>query len=100
MATISEKGLDDPILIHAGLQLHGAAFGLHPRSKLRLQEKYPEAKIAPKTVFVSYGMPQNWGQVLAPLWDQTATMLTGLKAEDLSALGGVRVFDTEARSIL
>jgi hypothetical protein len=100
MTTTATPKRDDPILIYAGFQGNGVTFALHPKSRRQINEECPGVRIVPNSIFFSHDPPQDWERLLGPVWNQVATLLTGLGKADLGALGGVRVYDPESKTIL
>ena len=77
-------------MISIGQQSDGCVYGLDVLSRARLQEIHPGAHRVP-VVFVGYAAKSDFTTLHGPMWPQIAQMLTGVTAEQLSALGGVEL---------
>ena len=82
----------EPLIILIGRQSDGCTYQLHPRSRKRIQEAFPETRIAP-SVFVGYEGRAEFENLHAPMWGQIAQLLTGLSRDRLEVLGGVTIYD-------
>lgn len=84
--------MPDPIVITIGRQRDGTTYRLHPSSKARVQAQYPTVHPAP-SVFVGYDTQSDFQRIHGPMWKQVAMLLTGLGAQQMRELGGVRLED-------
>lgn len=87
-----------PIRIHMGRQREGCAFDLHPTSRRRILEAYPEAEMS-NLVFIGYDRDSSSKEIRESVLKQVAWMLTGLTPEQLQAMGGVVIFDAMTEAI-
>lgn len=92
MMTRQRKLLDKALVIEVGWQGDGGTYSLHPASRERIQEAYPEAVISPG-IFLRYDKTHDYERFHRPYWEHIALMLTGLKPEQIAKLGGVHLWD-------
>jgi hypothetical protein len=90
MASVERQ--NGPLVIYVGRQATGCAYELGPLSRRRIKESFPQAKSAP-SVFVGYDTKKDFERVHGPIWEQVAAILTGLSADQISKLGGLRIYD-------
>lgn len=76
--------------IYVGTQHDGATFQLGPLSRRWLQEQGQE--LGAHSVFIARDMDGPFDEVWAPMAPQIASLLTGLRYEELSQLGVVHFF--------
>jgi hypothetical protein len=84
-----------PLEIDVGRQSEGCTYQLHPTSRVRIKQRYPELNLAPK-LFVGYTTAAEFYKIHGPLWLSIAQILTGLKEKELREMGGIRIFDPVA----
>jgi hypothetical protein len=91
----------DPLVIHVGRQSDGYAYELHPRSRRRIEARFPGAHLM-SSLFVGVDNRSSLQQQEGAVLRQVATLLTGLTPEQLDELGGVVLYDpaTDTRSPL
>jgi hypothetical protein len=81
------------IAILVGRQSDGNTYSLHPNSFKLLRQRFPEARVQP-TVFIGRHTQDNHEASWGSIYDQVATILTGLSPERLlDAFGGYRIVD-------
>ena len=86
-------GSSEPIAILVGRQSDGNTYSLHPNSFKFLRQRFPQVRVQP-TVFIGRDTQDNYETTWGSIYDQVATLLTGLSAERLlDAFGGYRVVD-------
>ena len=84
----------DALLIGLGIQHDGAVYMMNPLSKLRMQERYPDA--APlNSMMLGHTKAADFEKLNPSRWEPMVLMLTGLTPEQIADLGGVRIYDTE-----
>ncbi len=91
----ADNGADrsGPIVIHVGRQSDGNTYGLHPNSFRLLRQRFPQVPVR-STVFLGRNTQGNLEDTWGSIYDQVATLLTGLSPEKLlDAFGGYRVVD-------
>jgi hypothetical protein len=88
---VRAKSSPEPLLMGVALETAGATFSLDPLSLDRIREQYPEARGLPLVCF-GYDNKQEFETRHASLWELAATLLTGLSPEQISRLGGVRLY--------
>ncbi len=94
-----KKPRTGPLEIAVGWQGNGGVYMLQPWDKQRVQETYPEAVIIP-AMMVGYDRTEDFTRFHRPHWQQITLMLTGLTPEQIARLGGVRLWDPEAKKVL
>jgi hypothetical protein len=88
-----------PVIIHMTRQSLGCTFSLHPHSRSAIRRRFPQAHQA-SSLSIEYGTRTDFEQTCGPIWDHVAITLSGLSLEQLAELGGYRVFDLEAESVV
>lgn len=88
-----KHSLEGPLLIRVHLDSHGAMYSLDPSDELRIQAKFPEARGLIR-VFYGYENDSEFPERHRALWEQAATLVTGLTPEQLGQFGGVRFYRT------
>ena len=82
-----------PVEIAVGCQSDGCAYRLQPTSLSLVKQRFPNARMVPG-VFLGTNTPTNpQEQFQDAMWDQVATLLTGLTPTQLDELGGYRIYD-------
>jgi hypothetical protein len=81
-----------PVVILIGRHTDGTSFGLHPSSVDRIRQDFPQARLRPN-VFIGRETANDSPVGREGVYDQVATLLTGLSCDQLLALGGYRVVD-------
>jgi hypothetical protein len=94
-----KKPVDQPLEIYVGWQQDGGVYGLEPLSKRAIQEAFPQAVIHP-LIMIGHDRSADIDRFHRPHWEQMAQMLTGLTAEQIARLGGVRIYDPEAEKVI
>jgi hypothetical protein len=83
----------NPITILIGRQSDGNTYSLHPSSFKLLRERFPQVRGQP-SVFIGRYRQDNHEATWGSIYDQVATLLTGLSPERLrDSFGGYRVVD-------
>jgi hypothetical protein len=86
-------GSAGPIAILVGRQSDGNTYSLHPNSFKLLRQRFPQVRVQP-TVFIGRDTQDNYEATWGSIYEQVATLLTGLSPERLlDAFGGYRVVD-------
>jgi hypothetical protein len=80
------------IIIQINDQQDGYVFRLRPRSRLWLEQEYPE-KYRVASVFIGFDKAEDVRQVQEPVWQQVANLLTGLLPDELNQLGGFAIIN-------
>ena len=94
--------LRDPesaIEIIANPQSDGCNFELHPLSKRKLRERYPQISAAP-SVFIGFDTRDHFESIHGKMWNQVVSLLTGITSKRLKGLGGVYVFDPKNNRVV
>jgi hypothetical protein len=98
------------VIIDAGKQLDGFTFRLNPKSRIKLNEKFPETRPV-SSIFVSYDTyeEKDFAMLSENVWKYAALMLTGFsdtqfeKSEDgfvfVDPLNNKEIFKTGSRSV-
>ena len=84
------------IIVHVGRQRDGYVFGLRPRSRVWLEEKYPE-KERVASVFFGLDEMRDIQQIPEVLWAQVLHLLNGISPDELNASGGFSVYDPSTK---
>ena len=84
---------DEPIEILVTRQHDGTTYQLRPRSRERIEVRYPEVHCT-RSIFVGYDTESDFKHYHGPLWKQIVLILTGLTAERLAELGGYKIYDS------
>src|SRR5262249_55013972 len=95
----SENSSNDPLVIHLGLDSTGAVYVLHPLSRARVEESFPEAQGLPK-VFLGFKKADDFERLHKPLWELVGSLLTGLNGEQSSQLGGLRIYNPRNQQVV
>jgi hypothetical protein len=86
-------GSPEPIDILVGRQSDGNTYSLHPNSFRLLRQRFPDIRVQP-TVFIGRDTQDSYEATWGSIYDQVATLLTGLSPQRLQgAFGGYRVVD-------
>jgi hypothetical protein len=91
--------VNEAVFLEVGRQGDGAVYGIDAFSQDRIRENYPDAQMLPDVV-LGLHRDADCDRLHRRYWPQVAMMLTGLTAEELAALGGVRLWDPEAGKII
>src|SRR5262245_34900671 len=94
-----KKPANEPLEIDVGWQNNGGVYGLEPLSEAAIQEAFPEAIIHPM-IMIGHDRSGDIDRFHRRHWPQLAQMLTGLTAEQIAQLGGVRLYDQEAEKTI
>src|SRR5262245_33336928 len=89
----------DGLQIEVGWQSDGGVYVLESLSKSLIRRIYPEAVINP-VIVVGFDDSEDIDRFQRPHWEQVARMLTGLTPEQIRHLGGVRLYDHDAKKII
>lgn len=84
------------IIINVGSQRDGYVFGLRPRSRVWLEEYYPDRQRV-SSVFIGVDKAQDLEQIHSSILEQVWHLLTGLSLDELDAAGGFTVFSPASR---
>ncbi len=82
-----------PVEIDVGCQTSGCTYMLHPRSLGFLKKKFPDARTVPSVFLGTNVQIGREEQFQNTVWDQVATLLTGLTGTQLEELGGYSIYD-------
>jgi hypothetical protein len=95
------------VIIDVGKQLDGFTFRLNPKSRIKLNEKFPETRPV-SSVFVSYDTyeEKDFGMLPESVWKYVPLMLTGFSDSRfgngfvfVDPLNNKEIFKTESRSV-
>jgi hypothetical protein len=86
------KKPNGPLVINVGRYSDGCAYELDPLSRRRVNESFPQARQVHR-VFIGYDKEEDFEPVHGPHWPQVGAILTGLRLDQISRLGGLRVYD-------
>ncbi|MCI0456092.1 MAG: hypothetical protein L0Z62_03815 [Gemmataceae bacterium] len=87
-----------PLVIYVGRQGHGVVYELSPASHTRIRTSFPEARPAAFLNLAYHPTPLPFEALHGPTWGQVALLLTGLTAEQLQTLGGIRLHDPQTET--
>ncbi len=87
-----QNGQSGPVDILIGRQGEGTSYGLHPNSLKLILKRFPRVHPRPTIFLGSYTQTDTEASV-GSLYDQVATLLTGLSSRQMNELGGFRVVD-------
>lgn len=88
-----------PVVIYRTRQSHEFVFRLHPHSRSAIRRRFPQSQQA-SSLSIEYGTQSDFEQMHGPVWDHVAMVLSGLSLEDLSVLGGYRIFDLDTEEVV
>lgn len=80
------------IIVHIGRQRDGYVFGLRPRSRVWIEEHYPN-KERVASVFIGLDRMQDIQQIPESILAQVLNLLTGLSLDELNKIDGFSVYD-------
>ncbi len=80
------------LVINVGSQRDGYVFGLRPRSRVWLEERYPDQERV-ASVFIGLDKMQDIQQIPESILAQVLTLLTGLSLDQLNDVGGFSLYD-------
>lgn len=83
------------LVIVAGRQSDGYTFRLHPKTRDRIVEKFPDIA-GPDSVFIGFDTKGQFESIHGPVWEHVALLLTGLSKDQLEQFGGYRITDVIA----
>jgi hypothetical protein len=89
----------DMLEIETGWQGDEVVYGLDGRAQRLIRERFPHANILRGVVIESEQEMDALGDNRSR-WPEIAKLLTGLTAEQLAQLGGVRIIDPWPRKVL
>ena len=84
------------IIVHVGRQRDGYVFGLRPRSRVRLEESYPN-KERVSSVFIGLDRMSEIQQIPESILAQVLNLLTGLSLNELNEIGGFSIYDPSTK---
>lgn len=87
------------IIVHVGHQRDGYIFGLRPRSRVWLEDNFPENKRV-SSVFIGLDEMQDVRQIPGSILAQVLNLLTGLPIERLQEIGGFSIYDPSTKQEL
>jgi hypothetical protein len=76
--------------VNMGLQPDGTTYRLAPGVRERILARYPSARPAGHSVFVSHDTHDDFQYYHGSMWAQLAILLTGLSHTQIKELGGIR----------
>jgi hypothetical protein len=85
-----ERGPLAPLVIWAIPTTEGTVFRLDSKSQARVMHHFPNAKLAGETLFPT-DVRHDYERQNGPVWNQVIIILTGIPAEAIDRLGGVRI---------
>ena len=77
-------------------QRDGYVFGLRPRSRVWLEEQYPDRQRV-ASVFIGLDKMQDINLIHESVLEQVLLLLTGLSLKELETVGGFTIFDPRSR---
>ncbi len=89
-----------PVEIAIGRQGDGCAYRLQPTSLDLIKQRFPQARMVPSVFLGTDRQIDVQEQFQDAMWDQVATLLTGLTRSQLDELGGYRIYDPANDRIL
>jgi hypothetical protein len=89
-----------PVEIAVGCQRDGCAYRLQPTSLGLIKQKFPHARMVPSVFLGADTQTDMQVQFQDAMWDQVATLLTGLTPSQLDELGGYRIYDPAKDRVL
>jgi hypothetical protein len=84
------------IIIHVGSQRDGYIFGLRPRSRVWLEEHYPNQERV-SSVYIGLDKMQDLQQIPESILGQVLHLLTGLSLDELNHIGGFSIYDPSTK---
>ena len=87
---LAAKGL----LLRMGIQHDGTVYRLDTRSQERIKEAFPEVEQLPM-IMLGQRQATEFERLHVPRWETMVQLLTGLTANQIAKLGGVRIYDTD-----
>lgn len=99
MVKAAAKSHHNGLVIYFGLQGDGCTYLLDAKSRERIQTAFPEAKLVPR-VFIGFNKEAEFERLHGPIWEQVATILTGLTDEQIQLLGGLQLYDPVSKSVV
>ncbi|MEI8375417.1 MAG: hypothetical protein WCJ35_21565 [Planctomycetota bacterium] len=103
VAAPPSEGPMGPIIVQVGRRASGLAFGLHPLSRAMIQSAFPDAKAIATTVSIDFETYQDFLTTHGSLEDlarEVTPTLTGLKLQELEALGYALIEDDTDRTLV
>ncbi len=76
-----------------------AEFSLHPHSQMLIRRRFPDAKPV-SSISVEWSSRRDFDLEHGSMWDPIATVLTGLKLEELDLLEGYQIYDLFAKMVV
>jgi uncharacterized protein len=89
----------EPLIIYASKEREGDTYQLHPESQARVQKAYPHPRAFPR-IFISRGAGESFAALHSEMLPELIALLTGLRQEELRALGGIEFWDSETEEKL
>jgi hypothetical protein len=99
MADKMKKLAQDALLVVVGIQHDGGVYQLDPLSERRIEEAFPGANILP-VVVLGHRNESEFERTHRRHWEDVAKLLTGLTPEQITQLGGVRIYDPEGNRVV
>jgi hypothetical protein len=99
MPKIPTNPNDGPLVIRVGWDWEGAVYVLHPWTKRRVQQAFPQARMIPK-VFLAYEKKEDFETLHGPYLQIVGAMLTGLTVDQIAQLGGLRIIEAVEESVV
>ena len=84
------------VIVHVGRQRDGYVFGLRPRSRVWLEEQYPE-KERVTSVFIGLDEMRDIRQIPKTILVQVLHLLTGLSLDELNIDGGFSIYNPSTK---
>ena len=92
----------EPLVIYATREFDGYTYQLDPLSEDRVRQlntRYARPQKMPR-IFISYDMKEDFEKLVGPFVDELVPLLTGLRDEEILALGGVQFVDPRTDSVM
>jgi hypothetical protein len=93
-----ESGPLAPLDVIAEPVADGTVYRLSTASQERIMRRFPNARLA-GDVFFSTQTQKDYERDHGPVWDDVIGILSGLSADQVSELGGYRVYETVVRTL-
>jgi hypothetical protein len=93
------RGPLGPVDIYVGRRSDGCAYGLSPYSLALIHKRFPEARPV-RALSIQTEMQPDLRASQGHLWDQVARIVTGLTDEQLTELGGYRLYEPRRKEFV
>jgi hypothetical protein len=80
-------------------QSGGGTYSLPPTTELKIREAFPDA-LMNRHIFIGFDETKDYNRYQRPIWDTLVQLLTGLTPQQIAQLGGVSLYDMEAKKVI